>query len=151
MLLSIGSAMLHANNPLKDVSSEFQLLYMKAEPLHFIQAATRVVFSTIYGNFAYIVASFSCTFSHLIAKGHVKRCLLRGHDRFTSCYLSLTFPSVYFRTVEIDKSVSGEGAWSLRPHSGCATARGHQRDRNDHVVSLRSCSKNSVNVINVVV
>ena len=43
-----------------------------------------------------------CIFSHLIAKGHVKCWSVRGHDRFISCYLSATVPSVYFHTVEID-------------------------------------------------
>jgi len=75
---------------------------MKAEPLKFIQAAPRVVFSTMYGNFANIVAWFICIFSHLIARGHVKGWSVRGHDRFISCYLSPTVPSVYFHTVLID-------------------------------------------------
>jgi len=75
---------------------------MNAEPLHFIQAALRVVLSTIYGNFAHILAGFSCIFSRLIAKGHVKRWSMREHDRFISYYLSPTVSSVYFHTVEID-------------------------------------------------
>jgi len=52
----------HANNPLKNVSSGFELLCKKAEHLHFIQAALQVVLSTICGNFANKVACFSRIF-----------------------------------------------------------------------------------------
>jgi len=69
----LSSAIFNANNPLKNVSSEFELLCKKTEP----QAAPRVVLSTIYSSFAYKVACFSPIFSHLIAKGHVKCCSLR--------------------------------------------------------------------------
>jgi len=55
---------------------------LKDDSLHFIQAAPRVAWSTIYGNFANQVAWFSCIFLHLISKGHVKRWSVRGHDRF---------------------------------------------------------------------
>jgi len=47
-----GSAILHANNPLKNVSSEFVLLCKKAAPFHFIQAIPRLVSSALIGNFA---------------------------------------------------------------------------------------------------
>jgi len=40
-----GSAILYANNPLKDVSSEFVLLCKKAAPFHFIQATPQLVLS----------------------------------------------------------------------------------------------------------
>ena len=91
-----GSTILHANNHLKHVASEFELLCNKPEPLHFIHAVPGVVLSTIYGNFTNKVACFSRIFSHLIAKGHVKCCLLRDHDRFTSDYLSrLLLPFIF--------------------------------------------------------
>ena len=63
-----GSAILHANNPLKNVSSEFVLLRKKAAPLHFIQAAPRLVLSALIGNFADKVACFSRVVSYPIAK-----------------------------------------------------------------------------------
>ena len=72
---------------------------MKVEPLHFIQAAPRVVLSTIYGNFA---NNETCIFSLLIAQGHAKRWLIRGHNRFINCYVSPTVSSVYFHTNETD-------------------------------------------------
>jgi len=37
-MLLFGSAIFHANNPLKNVSSEFALPCKKAAPFHFIQA-----------------------------------------------------------------------------------------------------------------
>jgi len=48
----LGSALLHANNPLKNVSSQFVLLCKKAAPLHFIQATPQLVLSALIGNFA---------------------------------------------------------------------------------------------------
>jgi len=54
-----GSAILHANNPIKNVSSEFVLLCKKAAPFHFIQATPKLVVSTLIDNFAYKVACFS--------------------------------------------------------------------------------------------
>ena len=53
-----GSAILHANNPLKDVSSEFVLVCKKAAPLHFIQATPQLVLPALISNFAYKVACF---------------------------------------------------------------------------------------------
>jgi len=47
-----GSAILHANNPLKNVSSEFALLCKKTAPLHFIQATPPHVLFALIGNFA---------------------------------------------------------------------------------------------------
>jgi len=67
-----GSAILHANNPLKIVSSEFVLVCKKAAPLHFIQAAPQLVLSALTGNFANKVACFSRIVSHPNAKSHVK-------------------------------------------------------------------------------
>jgi len=70
-MLLFGSAILHANNPLKNVSSEFLLLCKKTTPLHFIQATHQLVLSALIGNFANKVAWFSCIVSHPIAKIHV--------------------------------------------------------------------------------
>jgi len=67
-----GSAILHANNPLKIASSEFVLVCKKAAPLHFIQAAPQLVLSALTGNFANKVACFSRIVSHPNAKSHVK-------------------------------------------------------------------------------
>jgi len=53
------SAILHANNHLKNVSSEFVLFFKKAAPLHFIQATPQLVLSALIGNFANNVACFS--------------------------------------------------------------------------------------------
>jgi len=66
-----GSSILHANNPLKNVSSEFVLLCKKAAPVHFIQATSQLVVSALTGNFANKVACFSHIVSHPIAKTHV--------------------------------------------------------------------------------
>jgi len=60
-----GSAILHANNPLKNVSSEFVLLCKKATPWHFSLSA-------LIGNFANKVACFSRIVAHPIAISHVK-------------------------------------------------------------------------------
>jgi len=84
-----GSALLHANKPLKNVPSEFEFPCKITEPLDFTQSASRVVSSTVYGNIINKIACFSRIF-HLIAKGHVKNCSMRDHDRYTSRYLSLT-------------------------------------------------------------
>jgi len=75
-----GSAILHANNPLKNVSSEFVLLCKKPAPLHFIQATPQLVLSALIGNFCNTVACFSRIFSHPIAKSHVKPWSVREHD-----------------------------------------------------------------------
>jgi len=75
-----GSAILHANNPLKNVSSEFVLLCKKAAPLHFIQATSQLVLYALIGNFANKVACFSHIVSHPTAKGHVKPWSVREHD-----------------------------------------------------------------------
>jgi len=77
---AFGSAILHANNPLKNVSSEFVLVCKKAGPFHVIQATPQLVLSSLIGNFAYNVAYFSRIVSHSIAKCHVKPRSVRGHD-----------------------------------------------------------------------
>ena len=75
-----GSAIPHANNPLKNVSSEFVLLYKNAGPFHFIQSTPQLVLSTLIGNFANKVACFSRIVSHPIAKSHVKPLSVRERD-----------------------------------------------------------------------
>ena len=75
-----GSAILHAYNPLKNVSSEFVLLCKKAAPLHFIQAIPQLVLSALVANFANKVACVSRIVSHPIAKTHVKPWSMREHD-----------------------------------------------------------------------
>ena len=80
--LDLPPAILHANNPLKNVSSKFVLLCKKAAPLHFIQATPQLVLSALLGNFANKVARFSDSriVSHPIAKSHVKPWSVREHD-----------------------------------------------------------------------
>ena len=92
------SAILHANNPLKNALSEFVLVCQKAAPLHFIQAAPQLVLSALIGNFAKKVACFSRIVLHPIAKSHVKPWSVRERH-----YTSPTVPSVCFRKVEIDQ------------------------------------------------
>ena len=75
-----GSAILHANNPLKNVSTEFVLLCKKAQPLHFIQSAPQLVLSAVIGNFANKVACFSRIVSHPIAKSRIKPWSVREYD-----------------------------------------------------------------------
>jgi len=75
-----GSALLHANNPLRNVSSEFVLLCKKGARLLFIQAIPQLVLSALTGNFADKFAGFSRIVSHPIAKSHVKPWLVREHD-----------------------------------------------------------------------
>jgi len=75
-----GSAILHANNLLKNVPSQFVLLSKKAGPLHFIQATPQLVLSALIGNFADNVACFSRIVSYPIAKSHVKPWSVREHD-----------------------------------------------------------------------
>jgi len=76
-----GSAILHANNPLKIVSSEFVLLCKRAASLHFIQATPQLVLSALIGNFfANKVACFSRIVSHPAAKSHVEPWSVREHD-----------------------------------------------------------------------
>jgi len=75
-----GSAILRANNPLKNVLSEFVLLCKKAAPLHLIQARPQFVLSASIGNFADKVACFRHIVSHPIAKRHVKPWSVREHD-----------------------------------------------------------------------
>jgi len=75
-----ASAILHANNPLKNVSSEFVLLSKKAVPFHFIQAAHQLVLSALIGNFANKVACFGRIVSHPIAKSYIKPWSVREHD-----------------------------------------------------------------------
>ena len=75
-----GSAILHANNPLKNLSAEFVLVCKKAAPLHFIQATPQLVLSALIGNFADKVACFSRVVLHPIAKSHVQPWSEREHD-----------------------------------------------------------------------
>jgi len=75
-----GSAIPHANNPLKNVSSEFVLLCKKTAALHFIQATLQLVLSALIGNFANKVACFNRIVSYPIAKSHVKPWPVREHD-----------------------------------------------------------------------
>jgi len=92
--LLFGPALLRANNPLKNVSSEFKLLCKKVEPLHFIQAGLRVVLSTAYSNFANKVPFFSRTFSRLIAKG--KRCSVTDTiDLPVATWVRLLIPFIF--------------------------------------------------------
>ena len=49
MFLS-GSAILHANDPLKNVSSELVLFCKKAASLDFLQATPQLVLSALIGN-----------------------------------------------------------------------------------------------------
>ena len=122
-----GSAILHANNPLRNVSSEFVLLCKEAAPFYSIQATPRLVLSALIGSFTNKVACFRRMVSHPVAKSHVKSWSVREHDT-TWARLFLPF---YFRTVEIDINTCGKswtsffggGAWPLPPHSGCASVR----------------------------
>ena len=121
-----GSAIPHANNPLKNVSSQFALFCKKAAPLHFIQASPQLMLSTLIGNFANKVAGFRRIVLHPIAKSHVKPWSVREHG---TTWVRLFLP--FFRTVEIDikhqrKILTrffrgGGGPWPLQPHSGCAS------------------------------
>jgi len=79
-LFLFGSARLHANNPLKNVSPEILLICKKAAPLHFIQATPHLVLSALIGNFVKKVACFSRIVSHSIAKSHVKPWSMKEHD-----------------------------------------------------------------------
>jgi len=87
-----GSAILHANNSLKNVSSEFVLFCKKAVPLHFIQATPQLVLSALIGNFANKVVCFSRIVSHPIAKSHVKPWTVREHD---TTWIRLFLPFVF--------------------------------------------------------
>jgi len=87
-----GSALLHANNPLKNVSSQFVLLCKKAAPSHFIQATPQLVLFALIGNFANKVACFSRIVSHPIAKSHVKPWSVRGDD---TTWVRLFLPFVF--------------------------------------------------------
>ena len=73
-----GSAILHANNPLKNGSSEFVLLCKKIAPFHFIQATPQLVLSSFVGNFANKVTCFNRIVSHPIAKSQPWS--VREHD-----------------------------------------------------------------------
>ena len=119
-MFQFGSAILHANNPLKNVSSEFVLLCKNAGPFHFIQSTPQLVLFTLIANFANNVAYFSRIVSYPIAKSHVKPSSVREHDA--------TVPTVCFRTVEIDVKDQRKilisffrGPWPLRLHSGCTS------------------------------
>jgi len=85
-----GSAILHAKNPLKNVSSEFIILCKKSAPFHFIQAKPELVL--LIGNFADKVACFRRIVSHPIAKSHVKPWSVREHD---TARAQLFHPSVF--------------------------------------------------------
>jgi len=87
-----GSAILHANNPLKNVSSETVLLWKKAAPLHCIHAAPQLVLPALIGNFANNVACFSRVVSHPIAKSHIKPWSVREHD---ATWVRLFLPFVF--------------------------------------------------------
>jgi len=86
------SAILHANNPLNNVSSVFVLLCKKTAPLHFIQATPQLVLFALIGNFANEVACFSRIVSHPIAKSHVKLWSVREHD---ATWVRLFVPLVF--------------------------------------------------------
>jgi len=79
-MFQLGSPILQANNPLKNVSSEFVLLCKKAGPFHFIQSTPQLLLSTLIGNFSNKVAYFNRIVSHPIAKSHVKPWSVREHD-----------------------------------------------------------------------
>ena len=118
-----GSAILHANNPLKSVLSEFVFHCKKAGALDFIQAARQLVLSALIGNFANKVTCFSRIASYPIAKSHVIRWSVREHD---TTWVRLFFPFVFeplrliWSTTEKSWQSFSGGAWPLRPHSGCA-------------------------------
>jgi len=75
-----GSAIRHAINPLKNVSSVFVLLCKKAAPFPFIQATPQLMLSALTGNFAIKFAYFSRIVSNPIAKSHVKPWSVREHN-----------------------------------------------------------------------
>ena len=83
MFLS-GSAILHANDPFKNVSSEFVLLCKKAEPLLFIQATPKLVLSALFDNFANKVACFRLWHD------------VRPREAAQSCFWPLTFMPLTF-------------------------------------------------------
>jgi len=87
-----GLAILHANNPLKNISSDFVLLCKKAAPLHFIRATPRLVLSALTGNVANKVACFNRIVSHPVAKSHVKPWSVREHD---TTWVRLFLPFVF--------------------------------------------------------
>jgi len=87
-----GSTKLHANNPLKNISSEFVLLSKKAAALHFIQVTPQLVLSALIGNFANKVACFSRIVSHPIAKSQVKPWPVREHG---TAWVLLFLPFVF--------------------------------------------------------
>jgi len=87
-----GLAILHANNPLKNVSSEFVFLCKKAAPLHFILASSQLMLSALIGNFTNKVSCFSHVVSHPIAKSHVNPWSVREHD---TTWVRLLLPFVF--------------------------------------------------------
>ena len=87
-----GSAILYANNPIKNVSFEFVLLCKTAAPMHFNQATPRLVLSALIGNFANKVACFSRIVSHPIAKSQVKPWPVREHG---TAWVLLFLPFVF--------------------------------------------------------
>jgi len=118
-----GSAILHANNPLKNVSSEFVLICKKAAPFRFIQPAPQLVLSALIGNFANKVACFGRIASHPIAKSHVKPWSVRDDD---ATWVRQFFPFVsiswdWYKTSAKNLNKLFRGAWPLRPHSGCSS------------------------------
>jgi len=120
-----GSGILHANNPLKNVSSEFVLLCKKAAPLHFIQVTPHLVLSALIGNFANKVACFSRIVSHpsqkvMLNLGQWENTTLHKSD----CSLRLFSNSWdWYKTPAKNLNKFFRGAWPLRPHSGCASAQ----------------------------
>ena len=116
-----GSAILHANNPLKNVSSESVPLCKKAAPFHFIQALSQFVLSTLIGNFVNKLACFSRLVSHPIAKRQWENTTLRESD----CSFRLFSNSWdWYKTPakNLNKFCRiGRGSMAFRPHSGCAS------------------------------
>ena len=128
------SAIFPAINPLKNVSSEFLVLCKKAAPFHFIDSTPQLVLSALIGNFANNVECFSRIVSH----PNRKVTLNLGQWENTTLHES----DCSFRTVEVDMkhqrkitSFFWGGPWPLRPHSGCASAKGRVRRTSNQTVS----------------
>ena len=121
-MFPFGSAIPHANNPLKNVSSEFVLLCKKAAPFHFIQASPQLVLSALIGKFANNVACFSRIVQSQkvpLNFGQWENSTLHESD----CSFRLFSNSWDWHTTpakNLNKFFSG-GACPLRPHSGCAS------------------------------
>ena len=88
-----GSAILHANNPLKNVSSVFVLLCKKVAPFHFIQATPQLVFSALkLPTLPTKLHVFSRLVSHPIERSYVKPWSVREHD---ATWVRLFLPFVF--------------------------------------------------------